>query len=241
MLRKLIVEWSNMRKLVAFLFAVVLGCLQMQAQVQPPYTIVDNKVVISQFESIEGATSEKLFLNALLWTIESAPQPEEKVLEVDYDKKQFEVAWMLDNSKTACRYRCMLSVKVSDNIITMLASDISQEAETSVIKLVKRLPFEKLNPEKKPKHKDYLTDFAKLHEGYVTQMLEFVVANQLPPITHWREIKENNVVKGMNVTECIFSLGKPVSVQKQGEKEEWMYDAYTYVFFENGLVASVIK
>lgn len=110
-----------------------------------------------------------------------------------------------------------------------------------MIKLVKRLPFEKLNPEKKPKHKDYLTDFAKLHEGHVTQMLEFVVANQLPPITHWREIKENNVVKGMNATECIFSLGKPASVQKQGEKEEWMYDAYTYVFFENGLVASVIK
>lgn len=230
-----------MRKFAIFLSVYILGCLLVQAQAPAPYSIVDNKVVVSQFQTIENTTSENLFLNALLWTIQSAPQPEEKVLEVDYDKKQFGVAWMLDNPKTACRYRCMLSVKVADNIITILASEISQEAETSVIKLVKRLPFEKLNPEKKPKHKEYLTDFAKLHEKYVTQLLEFVGSNQLPPITHWREIKENNVVKGMNVTECILSFGKPASVQKQGNKEEWMYDAYTYVFFENGLVASVIK
>ena len=163
------------------------------------------------------------------------------VLEVDYDKKQFGFAWMLDNPKTACRYRCVVSVKVADNIITMLASDISQEAETAVIKLVKRLPFEKLNPEKKPKHKDYLTDFANLHEKQIAQLLEFITTNPLPPITHWREIKENDVVKGMNSTECTLSLGKPASVQKQGNREEWMYDSYTYVFFENGVVSSVIK
>lgn len=230
-----------MKVLVIFLSFFVLCCSQAKAQVQAPYSIVDDKVVISQFQSVKETTYENLFLNALLWTIQNAPQPEEKILEIDYDKKQFEVVWMLDNPKTACRYRCVVSVKVADNIITMLASDISQEAETAVIKLVKRLPFEKLNPEKKPKHKDYLTDFSNLYEKQVSQLMEFVTANQLPPITHWREIKENNVVKGMNPTECVLSLGKPASIQKQDNKEEWMYDAYTYVFFENGFVSSVIK
>lgn len=230
-----------MKMFITFLLVVCFGCLQVNAQVQAPYSIVDDKVVISQFQSVEGFTAENLFLNALLWTIQSASQPEGKILEVDYDKKQFGVAWMLDNPKTACRYRCVVSVKVADNIITMLASGISQEAETAVVKLVKRLPFEKLNPEKKPKHKDYLTDFSNLYEKQVSQLMEFVTTNQLPSITHWREIKENNVVKGMNPTECILSLGKPASVQKQESKEEWMYDAYTYVFFDDGVVSSVIK
>ena len=238
---QLIRKLNKIKILIAFLFIITFTCLQTKAQVQAPYSIVDDKVVIPQFQSVEGTTSDNLFLNALLWTIQSAPQPEEKVLEVDYDKKQFGVAWMLDNPKTACRYRCVVSVKVADNIITMLASDISQEAETAVIKLVKRLPFEKLNPEKKPKHKDYLTDFSNLYEKQVSQLMEFVTTNQLPPITHWREIKENDVVKGMNPIECILSLGKPASVQKQGSREEWMYDAYTYVFFDDGFVSSVIK
>lgn len=238
---QLIRKLNKIKILIAFLFIITFTCLQTKAQVQAPYSIVDDKVVIPQFQSVEGTTSDNLFLNALLWTIQSAPQPEEKVLEVDYDKKQFGVAWMLDNPKTACRYRCVVSVKVADNIITMLASDISQEAETAVIKLVKRLTFEKLNPEKKPKHKDYLTDFANLHEKQIAQLLEFITTNPLPPITHWREIKENDVVKGMNSTECTLSLGKPASVQKQGNREEWMYDSYTYVFFENGVVSSVIK
>lgn len=238
---RLIRNLNKMKMLISFLSIITFTYLQTKAQIQAPYSIVDNKVVISQFQSIEETTSENLFLNALLWTIQNAPQPEEKIMEVDYDKKQFGVAWMIDNPKTACRYRCVVSVKVTDNIITMLASDINQEAETSVIKLVKRLPFEKLNPDKKPKHKDYLTDFANLHEGYIAQLLEFVSNNQLPPITHWREIEEKNVIKGMNPTECILSLGKPASIQKQGNKEEWMYDAYTYVFFENGIVSSVIK
>ena len=230
-----------MKIFITVLATIVLNYLQMNAQVQAPYSIVNNKVVISQFQSIEEKTTENIFLNALLWTIQSAPQLEEKILETDYEKKQFGVAWMLNNPKKACRYRCVVSVKVAENIITILTSDISQEAETAVIKLVKRLPFEKLNPEKKPKHKDYLTDFTNLYEKQVSLLLEFVTANQLPPITHWREIKENNVVKGMNSTECILSLGKPASIQKQGNKEEWMYDAYTYVFFENGIVSSVIK
>ena len=55
------------------------------------------------------------------------------------------------------------------------------------------------------------------------------------------EIKNREVVKGMNKQECLLAFGKPASVQKQGNKEEWMYDSYTYVFFENETVASLIK
>ena len=72
-------------------------------------------------------------------------------------------------------------------------------------------------------------------------MLEAINTNSAPTITHWTEIKNKEVVKGMSKQECLLAFGKPVSVQKQGNKEEWMYDSYTYVFFENDIVTSLIK
>lgn len=216
-------------------------CMQAQNIPSPPYSEVNGKVVISRFQSLDGLAENEIFLNALLWVIKNGPQPEEKILQIDYDKRQFMVTLMLENSKTTSRYRHSLAVKVSENIITMLASDITYETEAAVIKLVKRLSFEKLQPDKKPKHKVLMDEFADMYKECAGQMLKFISTNQLSAITHWNEIKEKEAVKGMNRDECLLSLGKPASVQKQGDKEEWMYDSYTYLFFENGIVTSVIR
>ena len=216
-------------------------CMQAQNTFNFPYSEVNGKIVISQFQSLDGLAEDDIFLNALLWVIQNGPQPEEKVLQVDYDKRQFIVNLILENPKTSSHYRHSLSVRVSDNIITMLISDITYEAETAVIKLVKRLPFDKLQPDKKPKHKVLMDDFANMYKECAEQMFKFISTNQLSAIMHWNEIKSKGAVKGMNQNECLLSLGKPASIQKQGNKEEWMYDTYTYLFFENGIVTSVIK
>lgn len=227
----------------AVYFIACLFSISMQAQsVSSPYSEVNGKIVISQFQSLDGnCTENEIFLNALLWVIQNIPQTKEKVLQADYDKKQFIITLMSGNPKTASHYRYSLSVKVSGNIITMLASDITYEAEAAVVKFVKRLSFEKLQPDKKPKHKEYLDEFAKIYKDCVTRILKFASTNSLPTITHWDEIKCKEVVKGMNQAECLLSFGKPASIQKQDNKEEWMYDTYTYLFFENGTVTSIIK
>lgn len=233
--------------LVSCLFAL---CVQSYAQgsIPSPYSEVKGNIVISEFHTFDKPDSaEDIFLNALLWMIENRELENTEVeenkssFEIDYDKKQYLLEFTQTNSQSASRYHCLFSVKVTDNIITILASNITYEAETNVIKLVKRLAFEKLQPEKKPKHKEYLNEFAKLHKETVKQMLEAIATNPVPAITHWAEIKNKEVVKGMSKQECLLAFGKPASVQKQGNKEEWMYDSYTYVFFENGIVTSLIK
>ncbi len=237
-----------MNKVISLCIGLLGVCMNsLQAQnLFEPYSEVKGKVVISQFQSLDKpGTEEGIFLNALLWTIENREvrEADEEVLDidVDYDKRQFALETLRTNPKTGSLYRYVLSVKVTDNIITMLASDITYEAETAVIKLVKRLPFEKLQPEKKPKHKAYLDEYAVLYQACFRKMLEAVSVDEPPVITHWREIKEKNIVKGMTEAECILSLGRPASVQKQGSKTEWMYDSYTYLFFENGVLSSFIR
>ena len=228
----------------------VLACVGViRAQEPSPYSELKGKMILSQFHTLEKpATAEGIFLNALLWNIDNRQLPDNEKeetndpgIETDYDKLQFSFSLSWINPKTASRYRCLLSVKVSENIITMLTSDITYEAETAVIKLVKRLPFEKLQPDKKPKHKEYMDEFAALHRRYVEEMLTAIAANQPPVISHWTEIREKNVAKGMTEAECLLAIGKPASIQKQGTKTEWMYDSYTYLFFENGVVSSFIK
>lgn len=229
-------------RLLAYIIAGLFS-ISMEAQsVSFPYSEVNGKIVISQFQSLDGNFAENdIFLNALLWVIQNAPQVEEKMMQADYDKKRFAVTLMAENPKTASRYRYSLSVKVSGNIITMLASDIVYEAEAPVIKLMKRLSFEKLQPDKKPKHKEFMDEFAGMYKDCIARILKFASTNQLPAITHWDEIKSKEVIKGMNCAECLLSFGKPASIQKQDNKEEWMYDAYTYLFLENGIVTSIIK
>jgi len=231
---------------LGILFCIAFAPLKAQDNAYPPYTKMKDKTVISQFHTLDKPeTTEGIFLNALLWMIQNRNTVEGKEeippIEADYDKKQFTVETVLTNPKTTSQYHCIFSVKVSDNIITILTADITYEAETSIIKLVKRLPFEKLQPEKKPKHKEYLEEFAALDKAYSKQMIEAIISNEPPAISHWQEIKDKNVTKGMSEAECLLSLGKPVSVQKQGTKTEWMYDSYTYLFFENGILASFIK
>ena len=240
-----------MRFTTSFLYCLVLctGCMQLHAQgsISSPYSEVKGNVVISEFHTLDKPTSaEGIFLNALLWMIdnrelENTEEEDKSTFEIDYDKKQYLLEIKQTNPQSASHYRCLFSVKVTDNIITILASNITYESETNVIKIVKRLAFEKLQPEKKPKHKEYLNEFAKLHKETVKRMLEAITTNPAPTITHWTEIKNKEVVKGMSKQECLLAFGKPASVQKQGNKEEWMYDSYTYVFFENEIVTSLIK
>lgn len=207
----------------------------------PPYSEVKGKVVVSNFYTIDKLSGDDIFLKALLWTIKNGQKLEGQEIEVDYDKKQFALELYLTNQQTGTRYRYLFSAKVTDNIITCLASNIVYEAEAAVIKLVKKLPFERLQPEKKPKHKEYLDDFANLNKKWMQQVIDFVNNNQPVVVTHWSEIKNKEVVKGMNEAECFLSLGKPASIQKTDNKVEWMYDSYTYLFFENGVLVSIIR
>lgn len=236
-----------MQKIVLFISCLFVLTLSMQAQKKNPYSEVKGKRVISEFHSLDKLqSSQTIFINALLWVINKQELPQQEgepvpLREVDYDNQQLTAEFSVISPKTESCYHYLFTIKVSDNIMTLLASDITQEAAISVIKLTKKLSFNKLQPEKKPKHQEYLDEFASLYNDFTQEAIQ-AVSNNIPPvITHWNEIKNKEVVKGMNEAECLMAWGKPLSIQKNGNKIEWMYDSYTYTFFENGIVTTIIK
>lgn len=216
-----------------------------QDKLPSPYTVVGGKVAISQFYTLEKpATAEGIFLNALVHFLNAQERDEDGKLPTivtDYDKHQLALEQTLTNQRTSSVYKCLVQVLVSDNIITVQLSDIAYESQVAVVKLSKRLAFEKLNPEKKPQHKEYLTEFATLAEMAVEQLLDYITSNEPPVVTHYTEIKRQQVVKGMTKSEVLLALGKPASVDEANGKLHWIYDSYVHVFFDDDVVVTIIN
>ena len=85
------------------------------------------------------------------------------------------------------------------------------------------------------------TYYCKALFQVLNKMFDFIVTNQLSPITHWNEISINKPVKGMTEDECLLAFGKPQTIQESNGEVQWMYSSSFYLFFKNGHVETIIK
>ena len=202
-------------------------------------SVVDSKIVVNGFESFEGLSDETIFVNALLWAIDQNTKLKEDLPQIDYAGMRFVLKRAVSSSDPATAYPCLLSIQTSGNKLAFLVSDILYES--SGMLGTKDMPFEKLNPEKKPKHGEYLKEFVSNNSMRLNDLFHFIRTNRLPSISHWNEIAEGRVVKGMNKPECLLACGKPLDIKVTGNKEQWMYSSFNYLFFENGVLDTCVK
>ena len=239
-------RWSSLAVCLALCSAFTSNAVAYgQGKLPTPYTVVGGRVAISQFHTLEQpATAEGIFLNALVYFLNAQERDEEgklPTITTDYDKHQIALEQTLNNQRTSSTYTYSLQVLVSDNIITVQALDIALVSQVSVVKLTKRLAFEKLNLDKKPQHREYLTEFATLFQTSIKELLEYIATNDPPVVTHYKEIKSQQVVKGMTKSEVLLAFGKPISVDEADGKLHWIYDSYVHVFFDDEVVVTVIN
>lgn len=235
-------------KIIAFAssaLCAVCATVQAQTALPSPYSSVDGGVVVSNFYTMSApSSSQDIFLNALLWATDNMTSTESEApgpATCDVDGRSLSINCVIASKKLEVNYVFTLSAKVSDNILTVLASDIGCEGEVAVVKLTKRLSFNKFQPEKKEKHKEYMDDFAALYKKLLDDMTTFIASHEPPTVTHWNQVRENEVVKGMTEDECLLAIGRPVKRQEQGSKTQWIYGSFSFVYFENGRVVSLIR
>lgn len=60
-------------------------------------------------------------------------------------------------------------------------------------------------------------------------------------ISRWDAIVRGQLEKGMSKTDVYLVLGKPIDTQTSGDTTQFMYNQFTYVFFENGTVKSFMQ
>lgn len=223
--------------------------IAIEAQTLPsPYSVEKGKVIIAQADKvISDAPIDQLYLKTLLWFIERQVISEETQLPLveikrDYANHRIEVEVQFPNKQSQLIYKCLISIKLAENSISTIASKITAESTVNVINLIKRTSFDKLQPEKKPKHKEYLDEFSALYQEYTKQMMNYIYSQPMPVVNHMEEMLSGRLTKGMTEVECTLTMmRKPKSAQQQGKTLKLMFDSSTYVFIENGVVTNIIR
>ena len=164
------------------------------------------------------------------------------ITEVNVPAKNFSCDLILASqadSNQKNTYYCKALFQVKDGRLVYYLSNIRIESSAVIMKKI--TPMEKLQPDKKASHKEIMDDFVQVESQVLNKMFDFIVTNQLSPITHWNEISINKPVKGMTEDECLLAFGKPQTIQESNGEVQWMYSSSFYLFFKNGHVETVIK
>lgn len=220
-----------------FLFGIALLLGVLTANAQYKVDNMDGKCYMAAACITEGMDDNTLFANIVLWAQNAADVPGlDFFSKLDYGMRHMELETRVKVKNVT--YTGMLKVDVYGGIIKFRVDDIVQQ--TTIIMSPKLTPLEKLQPYKKPAHKVAIEEFEAEESILISNMLDFAKTNALPKITHWTEIKDGKIVKGMNEVECQLAVGRP-RIVIDGDEKQWQINSSMYVFFKNGVVSSIVR
>ena len=179
-----------------------------------------------------------IFANALLWAVERGEKYKELIEDCDFEKLRLTIDYNLVQDGQIA-YTSQLTLQVSQGRLVYLVHDIKGQP-SGLSSVLGAVNFDKLNPEKKTKHQTLIEDFEALDKKDLKKMFEYV-RNHNTEVSKWESISEHRIEKGMSIEEVLLILGKPINIQKSAETVQYMYNTFTYVFFENGKVKSFMQ
>ena len=230
------------RILPTFLLLATVTGLHAQTYVEKnatyPLAADGNKYVVSGVVTFGDKSDETIFANAMLWNIDNVcPQLREGVSDVNVTAHSFNIAMtMIVGGNT---YYCNGSFKAQSGKFVYSLTDI--RVESTVVAFKRIMAFEKLNPEKFTNHKAMMEEFVSVESGALNQLFDYINTNEPEEITHWSDIGYCRPVEGMNQTECKLAFGKPKSTSETESEVQWSYSSSFYLFFKDGVVATIIK
>lgn len=208
-----------------------------------PCNKVDGKFTVQDFMDFSKCSEERIFINAMLYSVNQAERGREHITQVDATKKQFSVTCQKESAfypENSTYYKYTETFRAMDNNFSFCAMEASV-GYTHILGEVKETAFEKLDGERKAKHKNYINEMAALNSVFLNEMFKYIESNTPKKVTHWDEIEKGIVVKGMNETECLLAIGKPMHNRNNGKQTKWMVNNDFVIIFENGIVTRVIN
>ncbi len=185
---------------------------------------------------------DRIFENSLLWISANKEAGTHELQSLDTDKRRFVVSLHKYGKEGSVNsFDFDIAFQVADGLVSFYAYDLKANYKFKGL-VPKTSRLEKLNHQEKENDANLLEECAWVISNYLKNIEEAIQANEAEPVSHWEEIKEQEVVKGMNTTEVILAAGKPFSEREGGNgKMKWMFDNNTVVIFSEGKVINVIK
>lgn len=202
----------------------------------------NGKAVVSDIIDLPGISPRQAFIAALIYAREKLDPEFEQMGKVDFDKYRFIVslAPVSGEGKEQATFSYDQAFQFTDDILSFQASDIVVGYKEKGF-LPRKLEAEKLKPATNARHKELVEEFALLNSGYLAAMMNYIRENPAIEVTHWNEIRNGNVIKGMTPAEVTLIAGKPANINDSGNRVKWLYSNDFIVVFTNGVVTNVVQ
>lgn len=201
---------------------------------------MENGVIrISDLVDFKDRDRDRVFINALSDIRSNADGMMEEVENVDVSGRRIKVRRQSPSPEGDATYNYSVAFQLADDMISFLIYDISiSYKERGIVPRTQQI--EKLKPKENRRHKELVDGFVVNASKYINRVAEAITADSAQKVTHWTEINNGTVVKGMNPTEVLMVRGKPSSVRTSGNRIKWMYGNERVVIFTDGLVSTVL-
>lgn len=186
------------------------------------------------------ASNDLAFTRALVYTIQQLEPEVESIETVDYENHRFVCKREMANEDESNVYAFEEAFQVEDGVISFMSPEIIVKYTDKLV-IKKRVPFNKLNPEKKESHFAFIEEFSIMNSKFLAGMVQAVQSLNVQPVKNWSAVKRGKAEAGMNSTEVLLIEGKPDNITESAGREKWMYGAYRIVIFENGIVERVVN
>lgn len=193
---------------------------------------------------VSGLSAEKIFLAALDHAIDhmDATDGHEQIGEIDPDEKSFVLRRYSrqgsNNSETV--FTCLTLIKAEEGRIRFRDTEIDVKYREKGL-IPRTVAFEKLNPATNSRHRELVELFADISSKYLYAMAVSIPESKDIEVTHWKEINDKEIVKGMNRFEVKLILGRPVTERDNGDRIRWVYPKNYVLLFVDDKLSRIVE
>lgn len=203
--------------------------------------VEDNGLLqISDIVDLPGKSRETIFVNSMIDIYGNLNDDIEMVEKVDFDGMRYCIVRSTPDEAHSATYNYTIAVQTTDDMLTFFVTDISVSYKEKGI-IPRTLAIEKMKPYSNVRHKELIEQCAVAISQYVNRLVQAVTSQAVPSVTHWTEIRNGQVVKGMNQTEVMLIKGKPTSNRTSNSRVKWMYGNENVIIFTEGKVSNIIQ
>ena len=205
-------------------------------------TAGDNRLEVSDLVEIPGKSKNDIFVGTVIDIVDNLDSETDFLESVDFDSRKLVLGRKVSfgENKTATTYKYKIAFQAADGLLSFVCYDITAGYREKGI-VPRTLAIEKLTPDKNARHQELIDEYTRINSECINNIAEAIKTGKTQPVSHWEEIKENRVVKGMNSTEVKLALGRPASIRDTSGRSKWMYGNDTVIIFTDGKVSTIIE
>lgn len=195
------------------------------------------KRIISCTQYNSGLDEDLEFAKVMKWAINRGEEHRDGISAIDFYSRTLvtDFAWDDDDIKFSSK----LQIQVTKTQYIFSFFDIVAQGGGGLKSLIGiKMDFNKINPEKKEKHKQMQNMFMTKAQQAVTVAYNRIVDSNVD-ITNWTNVTNGRLEKGMTLDEAFLIYGKPITLNRRDNEIQADFNTFTHVLFVNNRVVRI--